>query len=116
MNKLAIFEHRPENVSNHNRSTKGWIFHKLVESERDFYNVIKNWEDQDFFDQEDGTVTDQNGSEVFDPERPDHFDFLDYTYQLVKLDELDEHQTNAISQAHGMDAEEAAAAIEVINQ
>ena len=107
MKNYAIFESRPQNVSNHNRVTNGWIFHGLVEDEKEFFGKIQNWEDRDFFQEDDGSVNNQNGDQVFDPERPEHFVFHDYTYHCVKLIELNDDQTTAVMQSDNYDRDEA---------
>ena len=101
----AIFENRPQNVSKHNRTTNGWIFHGLVEDEKEFFGKIQNWEDRDFFQEDDGSVNNQNGDQVFDPENPVEFDFQDYRYHCLDADDLNDDQLEAVRQSNHYDAE-----------
>tara|TARA_R110002096_G_scaffold433996_1_gene654420 strand:- start:631 stop:1005 length:375 start_codon:yes stop_codon:yes gene_type:complete len=85
-----LFKHTPENVSNHNRSTNGWEFITDVETLQDFRNKVGDYEDQDYFLQDDGSVTDCDGNEVIDNDpNSTSFDFGDYTYHAIKSDEID---------------------------
>lgn len=77
-----IFKHTPENVSSHNRSTNGWEFIDITEKVKEYHEEIERIESQDYFSNQDGTVTDQNGNEVFNPEDLSRFDFGDYSYHL----------------------------------
>lgn len=92
----AIFQVKPEHVRGYIRSTKGWEFCDTVENETEFYNNVADWNDSSFFPNEDGTVQNQNGNEVFDPKYPSEFDFGDYYYRLIEVSELDENQVQAV--------------------
>ena len=69
----------------------GKEFIALVDSNEQAYNEVANREQEDWFTQDDGTITDQNGREVFDPAYPDRFDFGDFTYYVKDVDSLDEY-------------------------
>lgn len=102
----AIFGKVGQNVSNYNAETRGWNFLGTATTEKEFYNRIQNWEDRDFFEQEDGTVTNQNGEEIFNPESPDTFNFFDYEYHLVDVEDLNEDQIRAVANSSDIDAED----------
>ena len=85
-----LFKHTQENVSSYNRSTNGWEFITDVETLQDFRNKVGDYEDQDYFLQDDGSVTDCDGNEVIDNDpNSTSFDFGDYTYHAIKSDEID---------------------------
>ena len=100
----AIFQKIPQNVSSYNRSTHGWVFNDTCEDLQDFKNKMLNWEDANTFEQEDGLILDQNGSEVYDPDYPTYFEFGDYDYICEKVDDLseslDEDKIKAIENAN----------------
>lgn len=106
-----IFKHTPENVLRHNRSTKGWEFISTAESTKDFYNQIEKSDNENFFSQDDGTVTDQDGNEVFDPKYPNTFEFGDYSYHLEEVADLNKMQIKAIEQSSHWNKDEVLAEI-----
>ena len=94
---FLIFSHKPQHVTGHVRKTSGWEFHGHVRTLQEGFEKIEGWEDDQFFPQEDGRVTDQNGDEVYSPSAPDFFDFGDWTYNLHSCaDQLTDAQLKAI--------------------
>lgn len=109
----AIFKLIPENVSYHNRSTGGYEFISTVNTNEEFFDEIARLESEDFFEQEDGSVHDQSGNEVFDPKHPTSFDFGDYSYTVEEVSEIspleyacDMHKLKAVEQANPFDLED----------
>ena len=96
----AVFTTKGENIRSYIRSTNGWEFSDTVETQEEFYDKVANWEDVDFFPQEDGTVNNGNGNEVFDPKYPAQFDFGDYDYRLIEVSELTDDQIKAVQNAN----------------
>lgn len=86
-------------VSTYNKSTDGKEFISIVDSLEDGYNIVANREDGDFYPQEDGFVLSGSGSEVFDPNYPDTFDFGDYSYYITDVDTLDSYDDAALIRA-----------------
>ena len=74
----------------------GKEFIAFVDSNEEAYNKVANIEQQDWFTQDDGTITDQNGREVFDPTYPDRFEFGDFTYYAKDIDSLDEYYDDVL--------------------
>lgn len=92
-----------EAVRSYKRSTKGFEAVEEVKDPEDAYNLVSQLEDNDFYPQDDGSVWDANGNEVFDPNYPDTFDFGDYYYTVIDTDRLDEyhdaHKIQALEEA-----------------
>jgi hypothetical protein len=63
-----------------------------VDSLEDLYNKVQTLEDDDFYPQEDGIVLNAAGNEVFDPNYPNDFDFVDYKYYMVDQEDLDDYK------------------------
>lgn len=89
----------PDNVSNHNRATKGYEFVQTVASNEEGYSVVANIEDNDFYPQGNKFVLNANGNEVFDPKYPNDFDFVDYKYHIMDIDSLDSYDDAHIIRA-----------------
>lgn len=53
-----------------------------LESLEQFKQVVLNLENSQSFLQDDGRVLDSNGNEIFDPNYPDEFDYIDYAYRI----------------------------------
>jgi len=94
-----LFKITPEHVRSYNRFTHGYELIQTVASNEEAYDVVANLEDDDFFDQEDGTVNNCNGNEVYDPKYPDMFDFRDYSYQVIEFTNLDRDSDEHIIRA-----------------
>lgn len=93
---MYIFKHTPENISKHRRSTSGWEFVAECNSIEAFKKGLELKHYQDWFDQEDGSVLDQTGNEVYDPRYPDTAEFGDFTYFLVDESDLNPQQKLAV--------------------
>lgn len=78
-----VFKKVEESCKRYKRSTKGYEFLGLVNEVKYFHKLVKVSEPEDYFPQENGTVTDQDGNEVFDPWYPELYDYGDYQYLLV---------------------------------
>jgi hypothetical protein len=96
---LYLVKKTRENVSTYNRSTKGVEIIQKVKDLKDAYGLVEYFEDSDFFPQDDGSVLRAAGSECFDPNYPDVFDFLDYAYHVQDIKELDEYSDAHIIRA-----------------
>ncbi len=99
-----IFKATNENVSNYNRSTKGFEFIGTINNIKEFKNKILELESNDYYEQKDGSVLDANGNEVYDVNYPERFDDCDYNYYCEKASELnddyDAHKIRAIKLAN----------------
>lgn len=93
----AIFSKKNDNISTYRPVTRGWEFHKTVDTHEEFYSAISEWEDNDFFPQDDGTVLNGNTNPIYDPEYPNMFEMGDYDYYLVDMDDLNEDQAEAMN-------------------
>ncbi len=105
-----VFKSTGENVSNYKRSTKGYEFLFSVESLSEFKNRILELESNDYYEQEDGSVLNTNGDEVYDVNYPGRFDDCDYNYYCEDISQLDEyydaHKIRAIRDAQPYNIEE----------
>lgn len=86
-----LFIKYPEYTRNYNSLTHGWQFLGMAS---DLISKIIHFET--IFDQDNGTYTDQQGNEVYDPENPEYADFKDYEYYLLDKDHLNDDQKKAI--------------------
>lgn len=69
----------------------GIEFIDTVKTEDQAYGIVANREDEDWFTQDNGTVTRACGAECYDPSYPDRFEFGDYTYCVLDIETLDEY-------------------------
>lgn len=88
-----------ENVSNYNRSTNGIEVIQVVTGNEQAYSLVSSLEDSDFFPQENGYVLSAAGNEVFDPNYPDCFDFVDYSYNVENISDLDHYSNSDLIRA-----------------
>jgi len=91
-----IFKRKRETMTTYRRSTKGYEFISETTDVASFVDAICKIEDTDTFPQDNGIIRDQAGAEVYDPESPEYFDFVDYTYHLIDESELDRGMIDAM--------------------
>lgn len=85
--EYAIFKRTHRGRPYYNESTNGYECIGWTDNQQAFYNKVKELEDIDFFEQEDGSVLDQQQNEVYNPNFPNFFDFggTEYYLEEVKL-------------------------------
>ena len=64
-----------------------------------FVDMVTSWHENTLFEHMDGTVTDIEDREVYDPQYPTNFEFGDFDYTLVADEDLSEEERRLISWA-----------------
>lgn len=85
--KYVVFKRTHKNNPYYNASTNGYECIGWVDNQLSFYNKVKELEDRDFFEQEDGSVLDQHQNEVYNTDFQNFFDFggTEYILEEFKL-------------------------------
>lgn len=84
-----IIKNVEEYCSGYNRQTGGKEFIDTCQNLDEFMEIISKKHESDFFDQPNGTVTNQQGEEIYDPENPGLFFFGDFSYTCLKVSDID---------------------------
>lgn len=96
---MYIFKHiAQQHITGYNQETHGWELIIEANSIEDFKSYLEKREALNWFDQEDGVVTDQNGDLVYDPKYPTIAEFGDYDYHFEQGD-LNDYQVKAVKLA-----------------
>ena len=72
-----------EHCSAYNRQTGGKEFIDTCQDFDEFKKIVGKINEPNFFEQPNGTVTDQQGEKIYDPENPGLFFFGDFSYTFV---------------------------------
>jgi hypothetical protein len=75
-----IIKNISENCAMYDKTTYGKTFIDTCDNTDEFKEIVKQLHDSDFFEQPNGSVTDQQGNEIFHPKTPDYIDFGDFSY------------------------------------
>lgn len=75
-----IIKNISENCAVYDKTTHGKTFIDTCDNVGEFKEIVKQLHDSDFFEQPNGSVTDQQGDEIFNPRTPDYIDFGDFSY------------------------------------
>jgi hypothetical protein len=78
-----------ENCTPYDRQTEGKEFIDTCQNLDEFKEIISKKHEPDFFEQPNGTVTDQQGEEIYSLENPDFFSYGDFVYNCWKASEID---------------------------
>lgn len=84
-----IFTKHHENTSNYNSFTHGYSFEGTCEDLKEFKIKVLGWQHLNLSELENGIVLDVNGSEAYDPDSPEYFEFTDFDIVCVNAASLD---------------------------
>lgn len=84
--------------SKYNRKTSGWYFITDVKSLEEFKYSVHLFEIYNYWPNDDGTISDCNGTIVYYPDYPDQFTYTDYIYTAVTADDLSHYQKKAMEE------------------
>jgi len=87
----ALFIRYNQCTTRYRMFNNGIEFIDTVKTNDQAYTIVSNLEDDDWFTQDNGTVTRACGAECYDPAYPHRFDFGDYTYFVEDIETLDEY-------------------------
>jgi hypothetical protein len=76
------------NVLRYRMFENGLIYLGQIEAEADFKNIVQSFENDNYFEQFDGSVWNCNCDEIYTPDCPGLFDFGDYQYLAVSFEQL----------------------------
>ena len=95
----ALFIRYNQCTARYKMFNNGIEFIDTVKTDNQAYNFVANRENEDWFTQDDGTVTCACGALCYEPAYPDRFEFGDYTYFVQDIDTLDEYYDAALISA-----------------